>query len=114
MDTIYPRCCGLDVHSKSVHVCVRLMDAQGRVHEEGRSFGTMTCDLLAMRDWLEQAQVTLSRTPTAPPVSLGRRGRSLVGRVGLRLGSARRRSTRCRSTAAPVLGIPSLLLSLLT
>jgi transposase len=34
------------------------MDAHGRVREEGRSFGTMTRDLLALRDWLEQAHVT--------------------------------------------------------
>jgi len=58
METIYPRCCGLDVHSQSLQACVRNLDARGRVREEGRSFGTMTRDLLALRDWLEQERVT--------------------------------------------------------
>jgi hypothetical protein len=31
---------------------VRLTTAQGTVEQEGRTFGTMTADLLALGDWL--------------------------------------------------------------
>jgi hypothetical protein len=55
METIYRSCCGLDVHSKSLAACVRRVDERGQVHEEVRSFGTMTRDLLALRDWLARA-----------------------------------------------------------
>jgi transposase len=58
MDTIYGSCCGLDVHSRSIAACVRRVDERGRGREEVRSFGTVTRDLLALRDWLEQEQVT--------------------------------------------------------
>jgi len=58
METIYRSCCGLDVHSKSIAACVRRVDERGRVHAEVRSFGTVTRDLLSLRDWLEQERVT--------------------------------------------------------
>jgi transposase len=58
MDTIFRSCCGLDVHSKSIAACVRRMDERGRVSEEVRSFGTVTRNLLMLRDWLEQEHVT--------------------------------------------------------
>jgi hypothetical protein len=50
METVFQRCGGLDVHSKSVQASVRLMDSHGRTREESRSFGTVTRDLLALRD----------------------------------------------------------------
>lgn len=53
MDTVYARCCGLDVHKKSVVACVMTPEGQER-----RSFSTMTKDLLALADWLSQRQVT--------------------------------------------------------
>ncbi len=57
MERIYERCAGLDVHKKSVAACVRVQ--QGRaVQQEVRVFGTMSRDLLALRDWLRQWQVT--------------------------------------------------------
>jgi transposase len=58
MDTIFRSCCGLDVHSKRIAACVRRVDERGRASEEVRSFGTVTHDLLMLRDWLEQEQVT--------------------------------------------------------
>jgi transposase len=58
MDTLYPRCAGIDVHKKNVVVCVRLCDGPGRAVEEVRTFATMTADLLALADWLAQQQVT--------------------------------------------------------
>ena len=53
MDTLHQRCCGLDVHKKSVVACV--ITPRGR---EIRTFRTMTGDLLALADWLEEREVT--------------------------------------------------------
>ena len=53
MDVVHERCCGLDVHKKTVVACV----LSGR-QREVRTFGTMTRDLLALTAWLEQERVT--------------------------------------------------------
>ncbi len=53
MRVVYERCCGLDVHKKRVVACVMTPAGQ-----ETRTFGTMTQDLLALADWLEQWGVT--------------------------------------------------------
>jgi transposase len=58
MDVMHRRCAGMDVHKKDVHVCVRKVDEQGRAVKEFRVFGTMTRDLLALRDWLREHEVT--------------------------------------------------------
>ena len=58
MDTLYPRCAGIDVHKANVVVCVRRCDAPGKVFEEVRTFSTMTRDLLALADWLAEHGVT--------------------------------------------------------
>jgi transposase len=58
MDTVFPCCCGLDVHKKTVAACVRKSAAGGRVSEEVRTFGTMTRELLEMSDWLAAQGVT--------------------------------------------------------
>lgn len=58
MDTLYPRCAGLDVHKSKVVVCVRCCDRPGKVFEEIRTFSTMTADLLALSDWLAEHRVT--------------------------------------------------------
>ena len=53
MEVLYERCCGLDVHKKTVVAC--------RVTPEGkemRTFGTMTDELLALTDWLKAANCT--------------------------------------------------------
>lgn len=57
MDVMYERCCGLDVHKKSVTACVRYTE-DGVRHETIQSFGTMTADLLVLRDWLTSYGVT--------------------------------------------------------
>ena len=51
------RCCGLDVHQKSVVACVLLSAEDGTVQRQVRTFGTMTADLLALNDWLNAQQV---------------------------------------------------------
>ena len=53
MEVVYERCCGLDVHKKSVVACV--ITPQG---PQIRRFGTMTRDLLMLADWLSQQEVT--------------------------------------------------------
>ncbi len=58
MEAIYTCCCGLDVHRRSVAACVRRLEAGGRLHQETRTFGTMTGDILEMADWLATAGVT--------------------------------------------------------
>jgi transposase len=52
MQVLYPRCCGLDIHKKTVVACVLLTEADGTVQRFVRTFGTMTADLLALGDWL--------------------------------------------------------------
>src|SRR5205807_1080546 len=47
-----------DLHKKTVVACVRRSGANGKVHKEVRTFGTMTADLLALSDWLAQQGVT--------------------------------------------------------
>ncbi len=58
MDTLYPRCAGLDVHKNNVVVCVRCVDGSGKLQQEVRTFATMTSDLLALADWLAHWGVT--------------------------------------------------------
>jgi transposase len=57
MDILYRGCAGLDVHKKTVVACVRHIDGAGRTHQEVRTFGTMTCHLLALSDWLAEQGV---------------------------------------------------------
>jgi transposase len=58
MQVVHTRCCGLDVHQKSVVACILLTDPDGTVHRAVQTFGTMTADLLALNDWLTAQQVT--------------------------------------------------------
>ncbi len=53
MQVIHERCCGLDVHKKTVVACAVTPDGQ-RI----RSFGTTTRELRALADWLEGQGVT--------------------------------------------------------
>ncbi len=61
MDVVYERCCGLDIHKRTVVACLVVPEADGsgdRPRKEVRTFGTMTDDLLALADWLAAAGVT--------------------------------------------------------
>lgn len=58
MEVVYPICCGLDVHQKTVVACLSRVPAGGRRRKELRSFGTMTGDLQALADWLRAAGCT--------------------------------------------------------
>jgi len=58
MQVLHPRCCGLDIHKKTVVACVLLTDPDGTIHRFVRTFGTMTAELLALADWLNLHEVT--------------------------------------------------------
>lgn len=58
MDILYACCAGLDLHKDTVVVCLRRLGANGRLHKEVRTFGTVTRDLLALSDWLAAEGVT--------------------------------------------------------
>ena len=58
MDIVYPRCCGLDIHKKSVVACVIVSGRNGQARRTVRTFGTMTVDLRALSDWLAAEGVT--------------------------------------------------------
>lgn len=53
MDIVTQRCCGLDVHKKSVVACVITPEGQ-----QTRNFRTMTNDLLSLADWLRELGVS--------------------------------------------------------
>lgn len=58
VDVVVARCAGLDVHKDTVVACVRTPGPRGRRVSEVRTFGTMTVELLALRDWLVAHEVS--------------------------------------------------------
>ncbi len=58
MEVIYERCCGLDIHKKSVVACLLISSSAGEPERSTQTFGTMTQDLLALSDWLAEHRVT--------------------------------------------------------
>jgi transposase len=58
MQVLYARCCGLDVHMKTVVACVMITQANGKVDKNIRTFATTTAALLALAEWLASLQVT--------------------------------------------------------
>ncbi len=58
MQVLYPRCCGLDVHKKSVVACLVVPGPNGAVRKEIRTFGTMTDELAELATWLAGAGCT--------------------------------------------------------
>ena len=55
MDVVYERCCGLDVHKRTVVACLLTPGPQGQPQKAVRTFGTMTGDVLALAEWLAAA-----------------------------------------------------------
>jgi transposase len=53
MEILYARCCGLDVHAKTVVACL-CVDGEKQI----RTFSTMTAELLQLADWLLAAGCT--------------------------------------------------------
>jgi transposase len=58
MDQQLDRVAGLDVHRKTIAVCVRTRGEDGTRGQHVRTFGTTAADLLILRDWLEAHRVT--------------------------------------------------------
>ena len=58
MRRLIDRCAGIDVGQALLVVCLRVVDEDGKVREQVRSFGATTPDLLDLRDWLTAAAVT--------------------------------------------------------
>lgn len=58
MEKLVERVCGLDVHRDTVAACMRVPVPGATRQEIIETFGTMTADLLALRDWLAAHGVT--------------------------------------------------------
>jgi len=58
MALLHARCAGLDVHQATVVATVRVPADQGSRRSITETFGTMTADLLALREWLQAYGVT--------------------------------------------------------
>jgi transposase len=58
MQVVHMRCAGLDVHKKTVVVCVRLVQSDSTVTRHSRTFGTTTSELLNLVAWLLSLEVT--------------------------------------------------------
>jgi transposase len=58
MEVVYERCCGLDVHKRSVVACLLTPGPGGRATAAIRTFSTMTDELLELADWLAGAGCT--------------------------------------------------------
>ncbi len=53
MEVVYSRCCGLDIHKTTVVACVITPG-----NKETRTYGTVTPELLKLKEWLSQCHVT--------------------------------------------------------
>jgi transposase len=57
MQVVHERCCGLDVHKKTVVACVLRNHEDGTLERFIRTFSTMTANLLALSDWLTSLDI---------------------------------------------------------
>src|ERR1700758_1370270 len=58
MEAVRRRCCGIDVHKKSLSVHVRPPAGQTEMAPKERVFRTFSRDLRALRGWLKNCGVT--------------------------------------------------------
>jgi transposase len=58
MEVLYPRCCGLDIHKKTVVACLLTTEEGQPPVKVIRTFRTMTVELLALANWLHTAACT--------------------------------------------------------
>lgn len=58
MDGLIERCAGVDIHQATMVATVRTPDGRGGRAVVTQTFGTMTADLLALREWLQSYGVT--------------------------------------------------------
>lgn len=83
MQVIHERCCGLDVHKKTVVACILITLANGEVQRHIRTFSPLTAGLLALSDWLESLAVTVIAMESTgmywrPVFNLLEEGRSVI------------------------------------
>src|SRR3989441_5957108 len=52
MQTLVERGCGLDVHQATVVACLLIVRKDGKLQKQMRPFGTITRELLSLREWL--------------------------------------------------------------
>lgn len=58
MGTLLPRVCGIDVHKKSLAVCISIMEGGQAAQREKAVFGTVTKELRRLSQWLRAGGVT--------------------------------------------------------
>jgi len=58
MEAIIERCCGIDVHKKTIVACLMVGKPDGKPQKTIKTFSTMTRELLACKDWLESEGCT--------------------------------------------------------
>jgi transposase len=58
MEILYTNCAGLDVHKKTVKVCVMTHTSNGQLHKEFRTYFTTMEELLKLSDWLTERGCT--------------------------------------------------------
>jgi transposase len=58
VEVVYQRCCGLDIHKKTVVACLIIPGPNRKTEKVIRTFGTLTDALLALADWLAAAGCT--------------------------------------------------------
>jgi hypothetical protein len=58
MEILYTNCAGLDVHKKTVKVCVMTHLPNGQRQKELRTYFTTTEELLKLGDWLKERGCT--------------------------------------------------------
>ncbi len=65
MQVLYTHCAGLDVHKRSLTVCVWITSDQGQAQKRTRQFGTTTPELMELAQWLAGLKVSqLAREST--------------------------------------------------
>lgn len=58
MEILYTNCAGVDVHKKTVKVCLLTQQSNGQPHKEFRTYLTTTEELLKLSDWLREQGCT--------------------------------------------------------
>ena len=60
MEVVHPRCAGIDISKKDAKVCIRVQGGNGRkTSSTVTTWGSMTNQILALRDHLAAQQVTV-------------------------------------------------------
>jgi transposase len=52
------RCCGWDIHKKTVVACVLMLESNGQRQKEIRTFQTVLAELVTLKVWLQEVGCT--------------------------------------------------------